>query len=249
MDDKPPHTILLRGMAGMAGLLLALVSASAWLAADRLLWALNQGGDFADSTQRAVERSLDASSATEQELTAAHAALTGVAFSIDHFLGNVISATRQFQWLVAFALIAGLVAGVVACLRRPREVWPEWVWVGCAVVALGPTFTAGWWLVPGFPLAATLALAALLHLLRRRDFTLSRGAAVVAPHAQRALDKGTPVARKAIDRGDAASRKALEKGTPVAREALKRGDAMGRAALKKVPRRNKPPDDGRPPWA
>src|SRR5262245_19016798 len=177
MDDKQPQTLLLRGMAGMAGLLLALISASAWLAADRLLWALNQGGEFADRTQAAVERSIDASSATEQELTAAHAAMTGVAYSIDHVLGNMISATKQFELFVILALLAGLAAGVIACLRRPREVWPEWAWATCAVIALLPSIAAGWWLIMGFPLAATIALAAALHVMRRHDFTLARGAA------------------------------------------------------------------------
>src|SRR3954447_25608659 len=98
MDDKQPHMLFLRGMAGLAGLLLALTSAAAWLAADRLLWALNQGGAFADSTQATVERSLDASSASDQELVAAHAGLTGVAYTIDHYLGNIITATKQFEW-------------------------------------------------------------------------------------------------------------------------------------------------------
>jgi hypothetical protein len=244
MDDKQPHTFLLRGMAGLAGLLLALVSASALLAADRLLWALNAGGDFADKTQASVEHSLDASSATEQELVAAHAALTGAAYTIDHFLGNVISATKQFEWLVAFALLAGLVAGVVACLRRPREVWPEWVWAACAVFALLPAMVTGWWFLPGIPLGATIALAAVLHVLRRHDITVARGAAAVAPHAVRAVDRGAPVARKALGQGEAAGRKALEKGAPVAREALKRGKPSG-PPWELPPQA--PPGDGSPP--
>lgn len=130
----------------------------------------------------------------------------------DSLIGGVTLHAHQFQWLTAIAVAAGVAVVATSLCRRPLHAWPEWVWLAAAAVALLPAVVFHPWLLVAGPLAALAAWAAVVHFLRRRDYTLGRVAVAaqaspLAPHVGVALDRGSDVAVAAARTSASAARR------------------------------------------
>ena len=118
----------------------------------------------------------------------------------------------DFRTYCLIAIAAGLLAMVVALVRRPLAVWPEIAWAFCAVAGLAPNLAFDLWFSIWAFTGSLIAGAAVIHYLARRDDHVRRAGdaarragTAAAPHVGSALNRGSRAATDAMARFRAGS--------------------------------------------
>jgi len=184
---EQPRTVIPRLLAGTSGLALAVFAAASWYLAQLVRGLVDDGHALVTGVSTSASVMVEQSTEGMQTEAGLLAASSAERFAHD-LIGDAGSAVQRFQLLLLVSLFAGALAIAVAVRRIPHERWPEFAWAVAAVLALLP---------------AASAKHAALHLTRRHDLTLARGAQaarrqVAPPRRHCAASRPGPAARPAV---------------------------------------------------
>ena len=188
-----------RVSAAVGGLFLTISALIAYVIAGYADDAVSAGSDAAEDALRSGETGLDQRASDE------------AADWVERLADYVVSGRPgDFQTYALIAAAAGVLAVVVAIVRRPVARWPEAAWSVLALAGLAPNLAFDLWLSVWVFTGGLIAAAAVIHYFARRDDHVRRAAAAglragaaAKPHVTSALATGYRAAGGALARARA----------------------------------------------